>query len=84
MRKSKAKTYADYYRRVCHWASGLDKITCCWKANQETGVEFTTEERTLLDEASDLYRQAEEKFRTVWSKRIGDAQVSEIRSESYR
>jgi hypothetical protein len=75
-----ASKLIEVYRGAMYWAKNLERATSCWRANEVAGVEFSSEERTKLHEASQHYQKAKAIYSEVWAARIGARVAAEIRS----
>lgn len=66
------------YARMNRDLKRLWKSCACWRAG-DIGIEFTPEERVLLNEASRSLDKATDCITQIYSKRIGEQVTSEIR-----
>lgn len=78
---STLKKMQSYYGRCAYWMGGLDRITACWRAKEQAGVEYTEAEWEKIVTAGRKLNEAKQLFNEVWSKRLGDQLTYEIRSK---
>ena len=64
-----SRKLTDFYRRVHYWYDGLTELTSCWKTEEQTGIEYTPEERAKIHAAMGHLDTAQKLYSEIWSKR---------------
>lgn len=81
---SKARRLIKLYQSVQRNIDQIERVTACHGIKERAGLEWDEAEKAQLNQAGQLFYQAQKKFDEVMAKKIGDRVTYEVRTGDWK